>query len=423
MARTPQGTFVDRMGRTVNYDGSDQWFAEDVEQPDPFQQFQTQLADPNWDTNTQGGQFDYTDASGNNTVEEQWGNSLTTPYGPNEGGNTPKYVSYYNPHGGSTFIGVKANGDKEVIDQNTAMGMGYVPPPRSEFGPDMSQPPTTTQPVYQPPVGTPSPTPTPTPTPTPGGGTPTPTPGPTDPVPDNGGFPPGGQTPGAGGGFGWDWDAFGIGNPAEGGSSTGGYYENYVPGKESPWGVPDLEGGNPEFYNSQLLNLLGQEQGYRKGARQAAEIRGNQQPAAPRDYAQMWQDMGMVPNQAAQANDDPTSVDYWSLNDNLTAGETTNLQFLNQFKDDPSFSDRDRDWFQEFVAGNPKWQQSTGYAQAGTPDKAIGKYISTDPLVLAPENQRRLSDIIRMGYNQSQYKTPEGGGPSAAPGYALPVQG
>ena len=76
---------------------------------------------------------------------------------------------------------------------------------------------------------------------------------------------------------GWNWDDFEPGAPSlEGG---GGYdpndyaFDRYVPGQESPWGVPDVEGGNKDFYRNQFMNLLSQEQGFREQQRTAQLLR------------------------------------------------------------------------------------------------------------------------------------------------------
>lgn len=71
---------------------------------------------------------------------------------------------------------------------------------------------------------------------------------------------------GIGGGFDWNWEEAQPGAPSlEGG---GGYdpndyaFDRYVPGQESPWGIPDIEGGNRDFYRNQFVNLLRDEQNF-----------------------------------------------------------------------------------------------------------------------------------------------------------------
>ena len=68
------------------------------------------------------------------------------------------------------------------------------------------------------------------------------------------------------GGYDWNWESFQPGAPSlEGG---GGYdpndyaFDRYVPGQESPWGIPDVQGGNKDFYRNQFLNLLKDEQNF-----------------------------------------------------------------------------------------------------------------------------------------------------------------
>ena len=68
------------------------------------------------------------------------------------------------------------------------------------------------------------------------------------------------------GGYDWNWDDFQPGAPSLDGG--GGYdpndyaFDRYVPGQESPWGIPDIEGGNKDFYRNQFINLLKDEQNF-----------------------------------------------------------------------------------------------------------------------------------------------------------------
>lgn len=55
------------------------------------------------------------------------GTSLTTPHGENTGPYNTEFVSWTNPHGGSHFIGTKADGTKQMVSREQALQMGYVP--------------------------------------------------------------------------------------------------------------------------------------------------------------------------------------------------------------------------------------------------------------------------------------------------------
>lgn len=132
--------------------------------------------------------------------------------------------------------------------------------------------------------------------PQPGGGYPV-TPPPGDGTWEGG--PPEGWTGGGGGGIpGWDWEVNQPGAPGmEGG---GGYdpndyaFDRYVPGMESPWGVPDVEGGNKDFYRNQFMQLLSEEQGFQNQERDAFDRRSyaqeNPLESAPFDWGNMIPD-------------------------------------------------------------------------------------------------------------------------------------
>jgi len=82
---------------------------------------------------------------------------------------------------------------------------------------------------------------------------------------------------GAGGAYDWNWTDLQPG--ATGLDGGGGYdpndyaFERYVPGQESPWGVPEVEGGNKDFYRNQFLNLLREEQGFSEQQRDSYAAR------------------------------------------------------------------------------------------------------------------------------------------------------
>ena len=56
------------------------------------------------------------------------GTSLTTPHSENQTG-LPGYTGYVNPHGGSSFIGIKDDGTRDFITKEQAAMLGYVPSP------------------------------------------------------------------------------------------------------------------------------------------------------------------------------------------------------------------------------------------------------------------------------------------------------
>ena len=112
----------------------------------------------------------------------------------------------------------------------------------------------------------------------------------------------------------WNWDYFQAKSPGAG--EWGGYdqdygvFERYQPGQDSPWGMPDIEGGNKEFYQQQFNNLLRDEQGFQTRER-AAQLRRQEaqdNPAAPINFDDMWASMDFEPAVASTGpggGDDP----------------------------------------------------------------------------------------------------------------------
>ena len=70
-------------------------------------------------------------------------------------------------------------------------------------------------------------------------------------------------------------------------------FDRYVPGEESPWGAPNVSGGNKEFYRNQFMNLLSDEQNFRDRQRQSSEIRDNAQPLTNSKPDWSWVEGGL----------------------------------------------------------------------------------------------------------------------------------
>tara|TARA_R110000822_G_scaffold11142_2_gene41217 strand:+ start:4917 stop:5627 length:711 start_codon:yes stop_codon:yes gene_type:complete len=87
-----------------------------------------------------------------------------------------------------------------------------------------------------------------------------------------------------------NWD----GNEGGGGYNPNDYaFDRYVPGEESPWGAPNVSGGNKEFYRNQFMNLLSDEQNFRDRQRQSSEIRDNAQPLTNSKPDWSWVEGGL----------------------------------------------------------------------------------------------------------------------------------
>ena len=149
------------------------------------------------------------------------------------------------------------------------------------------------------------------------------------------------QTPGAGGGYNWNWEDFQAGAPdMEGG---GGYdpndyaFDRYVPGQESPWGVPDIEGGNKDFYRNQIVSLLRDEQNFRDRQRESDAIREGSDPLEPTPMDWSWLEGGLPEVRVGGGADD------WRQNDGYAG--LNNLQALDRLRAGGDISKSTYDWF------------------------------------------------------------------------------
>ncbi len=403
--REPTGTFTDSQGRLVGWDAEGQFFLpSEYQAPAPAPRTQ----DPN--------AFDYTA----NTVQPAdlrgASGSPTTPYGPNTGEYQPEFESYYNPHGGGTFIGVRADGSKTIITQAQAMDMGYVPPPRAtgDFY-DLSN--TDTVP------GGPSdynPGDQPWTPPITGGGTPPITGGDTPPT-TGGGTPPttGGQDPFVPPYQGtsdtsWNWGQGPVAGEYFGAPPT--MNAQTMPGQESPWGVPDTPGGNPEFYRQQFSNLLTQ-QNVSQQAQIAAAMRRQataaQGPQDPFDYGQMWEDQGLKDVTLGTGQTIPTS-----FSQNQKYAGMNNQEIWNSMKTLDAFSDRDAaGYLDNWFTNNPDAASSSDWASFSDPTAALGS--------INPESWQGMNHPTSIQNTLSQIMgnlyTPGQQGATAPVGYASPI--
>lgn len=247
-------------------------------------------------------------------------------------------------------------------------------------------------------------------------------------IPPGGGFnpgePTGGFTPGDPTG-GWDWASFNPGaGPALGwGDLAEDYnaYERYQPGEDSPWGNPDREGGNKEFYQQQLSNLLRQTQDYQVGADKARErgrIRDRisqgldtpgisdefrayleaQQAPAPMDWS--WLEGGLPDVvTGADANTDPS----YTWGEGYTQG-LTNQQVFDQAS--PQMSSQNAQWLQDnWLAGNEggtgfmaNWEDPNSFVDAFQGYGPNAKSAWTDFSNVAMDYTPGFSSSIPAGY-------------------------
>lgn len=376
--------------------------------------------------------FDYTNGgfSGN---QELRGTSRTSPYGaanPND-----KYVAWHNPHGGSTFIGITPTGQKEFISREEAINLGFVPNIKAES--------------FE--VGTPSNQPPQRP----GGGVGNDPfipgvpndyrPGYTDQQvldwwaknPDlapDGYTPPGSGNPNtgnsgapnySGGGYNWDFEGGTPGAaPLFGG---GGYnpddfnFERYVPGQESPWGIPEIEGGNKDFYRNQFMNLLREDQNFQNKEIESA-IRREYAQNNPMDAREFeWGSVGVRPAQSVDYDPATGAQSTQVLADWITPGVTTNYEIYSGLRDRGLLSQE----FNRYIDDPNRDFTSTNLSKhAGRPGENPATLLSRLPPI-GDELSQGNYDFKKAAYDAMftnvGLEAPPGGGPVAAPGYALPI--
>jgi hypothetical protein len=221
----------------------------------------------------------------------------------------------------------------------------------------------------------------------------------------------------------WDWDAF---KPkGQGDGAWGGYdedyqaFERYQPGMDSPWGMPNIEGGNEDFYRQQFVNQLRDEQGYRSRQRDAQGRRqdaiDNPIEAAPMDWS--WANNGKGLGE--------TQVSTGIQEDNRQYGlgfgmdrDTTNTEFIRRMLENNAITDDQyRSDAENFLTPNDssEWDafnNSTHFSSFNNPTDAINS-LGPD---LADNNRAFLSDMFNTAY-QKQGKQ----GAAVPIGYAQPL--
>lgn len=224
----------------------------------------------------------------------------------------------------------------------------------------------------------------------------------------------------------WSWDYF---KPKEAGDGAwGGYdadygvFERYQPGQDSPWGMPDVEGGNEEFYQQQFNNLLRDEQDYRTRQR-ASQLRADenaQQEPASIDFDDMWASMGYTPNQAVQFGGEDADYTYTPntlLGDDFGWNSMSDQEIFSSLS--PSLSSSTQSIMSEYF-NDPNAVDGNYWSSFTNPTDALAS-IGQGGTEISPEFRGALSDVFNTMFTRTDVTTPTGGGPTAAPGYALPI--
>jgi hypothetical protein len=196
-------------------------------------------------------------------------------------------------------------------------------------------------------------------------------------------------------------------------------FSKYQPGGESPWGNPQQGGGNNQFYQQQFANLLQGDQNFQAQQQQsqlakAAAIRDRPE-SEPFDYDAMWAGRGVTPSQTVQGDGDNTYS--WNRIPGITPGETTNRELVNLIGSVDGFTEEEMGHWSQLFKENPNQVDSLKWAQYTDPMEGI----ANTPSGLEGGWPDRFATLYNSAFNRADLTTPAGGGPTAAPGYALPV--
>jgi hypothetical protein len=178
-----------------------------------------------------------------------------------------------------------------------------------------------------------------------------------------------------------------------------------LPGQDSPWGNPNLEGGNEQFYQQQFAKLLRQDQQFQADQAAAiaarAEAQANPQPVAPNDWS--WLEGGL-PN-VSVGGAEPS----WDWASGIERGDgTTNQELYSQISS--NLTPQTRQFFQDHWSAYPEQATQTFWNSFNNPDDLMSSTGHTGAGMAAV---RDVANNLYANTNAS----------SAPVGYASPVPG
>lgn len=218
----------------------------------------------------------------------------------------------------------------------------------------------------------------------------------------------------------WNWDFFRDKQPGD--RQWGGYdtdyqaFERYQPGMDSPWGMPNVKGGNEDFYQQQFVNQLKDEQSFRsrqrEGQQRRAQImREDSKDINPQDmWSWAYGGQGMPEVKMGTGAVEPQS---WQINEAFTPGESTNADILNWAQGSGQYDTKIFDTIRDSMT--QAGRDSTSWSRFGDQNKfkdAIGGWGG-----FGEGQQKDWDKFIGSVYNQAN-----SGGPRAPAGYASPIQ-
>jgi hypothetical protein len=227
----------------------------------------------------------------------------------------------------------------------------------------------------------------------------------------------------------WKWDYFQPKN--EGDSGWGGYdedynvFERYQPGADSPWGNPQGEGGNKEFYQQQFGNQLRDEQGYQSRERAAQQRRlraisddnqarrDGEGTYSPDFFSNMWESMGVTPN-AVSGGDSNEGEGGSGFNPNYNLGKgSTNAEIIAGMGN--IWTEGENQQWTDWSSASPEFGESQYWGSFDNPQDYMAAFTKNNPGV-----QANWTDINQKMANNLW--SPAGGAMSGVPaGYASPI--
>ena len=177
--------------------------------------------------------------------------------------------------------------------------------------------------------------------------------------------------------------------------------------------MPNIEGGNRDFYQQQFVNQLRDEQGFQNRERQAQELRNfameNPYEAAPTDWSFANKGKGIRDVQMGTGQSVPSG---YNLNKGLSSGATNDEIFRWASTLDDTHPDT-ASWYSQMIGGPDG--DSTYMSSAGNPNTLIND-LPGEGSELGATNQRRMTLLFNKLYN------PSSTGSMTPLGYASPIQ-
>jgi hypothetical protein len=202
----------------------------------------------------------------------------------------------------------------------------------------------------------------------------------------------------------------GVGDIINSNPDDPGSWQNYI--GNSP---------NDEFYSAQARQLGGQNRQLMKEQFLAKAIRQGEKEEAPAEDPWAWADPGVGdPVQTYYGGEDGEPGYTWER-DALIQPRMTNSQVLEGLYGSGKVNDVDYGILSKHLTENEPGNMSWAGSGWTDPESARRNIMKGQVGTLHPAYSGALNNVANVMFDRSDVVTPEGGGPTAAQGYALPV--